>query len=203
MCYLFENSTSTWLDNSVSAGGKSWITPFSDSSKEYISGFVSEISDAGFAGIIAGELIFPPFRRSDLEYVGASVQSPTRYTALAEFSNSIQATLGEAKSYAIEVDALDILRGNDEVLNDPSLLNCNTVYVRYSSSEIGVRVEITDETEISYEGLSENDKLKAVFKNVSEAFADSGKTVIPAVEEQSQADLLVSMGYDGKLIVIY
>ena len=203
ICYLFENSTSTWLDNSRAAGGKPWISAFSESARGYISGFVSEISEAGFAGIIAGELEFPPFRRSDLGYVGATVQSADRYKALAEFSNALQETLGAAKSYAVEVDAQDIIAGSDEVLNDTSLLNCNTVYIRYDSAAVGTRLVRADGTEVSYTGLGESDKATVVFRSVAEELKDSGKTLIPAVSDESLIPVLVGLGYDETMILIY
>lgn len=203
VCYLFENSTSTWLDDSAAKGGKPWISVFSETAREYISGFVTEISSAGFAGIISGELEFPPFRRSDLGYVGAIVQSPTRYTALTEFSNCLEDALGSAKSYAVEVDAKDIIAESAEVLTDPSLLNCNTLYVKYDSAAIGERLSRADGTDVSYAGLSESDKLTVVFKSVSEALADSGKSVIPAVSDESLIPVLVGMGYDETSILIY
>lgn len=203
ICYLFENSTSTWLDNSLAAGGQPWISAFSENSRSYISSLVSEISEAGFAGIIAGELEFPPFRRSDLGYVGAIVQSADRYTALAEFSNVLQDTLGSAKSYAVEVNAEDIVAGRDEVLNDPSLLNCNTIYVRYDSAAVGTRLVRADGTEVSYSGLGESDKATVVFRSVAEELKDSGKTLIPAVSDESLIPVLSELGYDETMILIY
>lgn len=203
ICYLFENSTSTWLDDSAANGGRPWISAFSQSARDYISSLVTEVSQAGFAGIIAGEVKFPPFRSSDLSYVGATVQSSGRYKGLIDFSNAVQTALGNAKSYAIEVNAEDIIAGKAEVLNDPASLNCNTVYVRYDSEAVGLRIERADGTEVSYEGLSEQDKLTVVFKSVSDAMSQSNKKIIPAISDASLIEKLKSLGYDEQMILIY
>ncbi len=203
VCYLFENSTSTWLDNEVSKGGKPWMSAFSEAARDYVSGLVGEITAAGFEGIIAGELEFPPFRNSDLNYVGASVKSAERYKGLVEFSNRLQTAAGENAAYAVEVDAQDIVAGRAEILRNPSLLNAKTVYVRYDSAAVGLRIVKTDETEVSYSGLSEADKLTVVMKSVNEALANSGLTVIPAVNDEALREQLVGMGYDEKLIIVY
>ena len=202
ICYLFENSTSTWLDNSVDLGGKPWMSAFSTAAREYISSLVGEISDAGFAGIIAGEIEFPPFRNSDLNYVGASVKSATRYNGLIEFSNALQDALGSAKMYAVEVDAQDIVAGRAEVLRDLNALHAQTIYVKYDSAAVGLRIVRTDETEISYSGLSEADKLTVVMRSVAEAIGN-GKTIIPAVTDDALIPTLVGLGYDEQSILVY
>ncbi len=203
LCYLFENSTSTWLDNSISNGGKPWISPFSNAAKDYIGGFVGEITDAGFAGIIAGELEFPPFRNSDLNYIGETVKNPLRYEALVGFSNSLSETLGAAKIYAVEIDARDIVAGKAEILNAPDTLNCQKIYIKYDSEAIGLRLERSDGTEVSYAGLSEQDKLRVVFKTVGEALSQSGKEIIPAVSDEALIPYLVELGYDEQEILVY
>lgn len=202
VCYLFDNSTSTWLDDSVSNGGRPWISAFSQSAKTYISSLVTEISGAGFAGIIAGEVEFPPFRSSDLSYIGQSVKNPERYLALAEFSNAVQDALGSAKSYAVEIDAEDIISGKSELLKALSTLNAQTVYVRYDSAAVGLRIEKSDDTAASYEGLSENDKMTVVMRSVREILGD-GKTVQAAVTGEDSLEAAEKLGFDSKGVLIY
>ena len=203
ICYLFENSTSTWLDNAMNMGGKPWMSTFSQPARDYICSIVKEISDAGFEGIISGELEFPPFRNSDLNYVGSSVKSADRYKGLQDFSNAMQGAFGADKAYAVEVDAQDVISGRAEVLKAPDGLKAGTVYVKYDSAAVGLRVVKTDETEISYSGLSEEDKLRVVMRSVSDELAGSGKTIIPAVTDEALIPELVSLGYDEQLIVVY
>ncbi len=198
ICYLFEDGTSKWLDNSAAKGGKPWISPFSDSAKEYISSFIAEISDAGFAGVVAGDIIFPPFRNTDLNYIGSSVKSADRYTALAEFANSMHQTLGSAKSFAIAVSAREIISGNAEVLTDPSLLNSKTVYIVLDFVEIGDKIIRKDGTAVSFAGLSNYHKTKTVFKHINEALKDSDLVILPYVCQNDEQIIkaLCELGYE-------
>ena len=200
VCYLFENSTSSWYDNSVSNGGKPWISAFSESAREYISGIAKEISDAGFEGIIAGEIEFPPFRRSDLSYVGAMVQSADRYTALVDFSNAVQSAVSQ-KEYYPEIDAQDIIAGSAEVLKGADSLNFTAIYIKYDSAAVGERIVKSDETEVSYTGLSPEAKATVVFRSVAQTL--SGKKIIPAITDRSLIPTLVELGYDETEILIY
>ncbi len=207
ICYLFEDGSTKWLDNKLDNGGKPWISPFRDNAKEYISYFVSEISDAGFVGIVAGELEFPPFRNSDLNYIGANVKSKIRYEALCDFSNLLSDTLGSAKSYSIEVDACEILEGNCEVLFDPSLLNNKTVYVKYDAEHIGNRIERPDGSIISFEGLNEVQRMTQMFRLINTQLADSGLRIIPAVDaDLTKEEILLALteiGYKPDGILVY
>lgn len=207
LCYLFEDGSSKWLDNSLANGGKPWISPFSDSAKEYISSFVTEISDAGFAGIIAGEFNFPPFRNKDLGYIGEIVKNPDRYEALIGFSNHLGDTLGSAKLYAVEVNAEDILSGECELLSDTSLLNSKTIYVKYDSSIIGDRIEKADGSVVSFEGLTEDCKIAQVYRLVNTALAESGLKIVASVKSDLPISeifsALESIGYDVDNIIVY
>ncbi len=207
ICYLFEDGTSKWLDNALDKGGKPWISPFREGAKEYISSIVTEISDAGFAGIVAGEFDFPPFRTKDLGYVGEIVKSPTRYTALTDFSNLLQDTLGSAKTYAVEVSAYDILAGECELLTDPALLNSTVIYVKYDSAQIGSRIVKSDDSIISFDGLSEAQKLTQVYRLVNTALASSGKRVIPSLAVEPPREeifsALADVGYKPDDLIIY
>lgn len=207
LCYLFEDGSSKWLDNSLANGGKPWISPFSDSAKEYIASFVTEISDAGFVGIIAGEFEFPPFRNKDLNYVGEIVKDPNRFMALVDFSNHLCDTFGFAKSYMIEVNAEDILSGECEILNDASLLNSKSIYVKYDTLAIGDRIEKPDGSVVSFEGLTEEYKIAQVYRLVNTALADSGIFVCASVKSDLTTEeifsALESIGYDVGSVILY
>lgn len=204
VCYLFADGSSKWLDNSVSKGGKPWISAFSQNARAYISSFVTEISDAGFAGIIASDIEFPPFRSSDLNYIGASVKASDRYIALAEFAGSMNEALGYAKNFAISVDAKDIILGEAEVLTDTSLLTSKTIYVRYNSNEIGDKIVRDDGTAVSFAGLSEYHKIKTVFNLVKTALKDKDVVILPAIESgepESLIQALVELGFEQEDIL--
>lgn len=206
ICYLFADGSSKWLDNSISNGGKPWISPFSDNAKEYIGSLVKEISDAGFVGLTAGDFCFPPFRTKDLSYVGEIVQNPDRYIALCQFSDAISSSADFSEFYAVWVDALDVLEGNCELLADPAIVNADVVYVKYSS-DIGTRIEKADGSVVSLEGLDEQYKLAQVYRLVLAQLSDSGLNILPAVdsalEYSAVVEILESLGFDTANAIVY
>lgn len=207
ICYQFEDGSSKWLDNSLSAGGKPWISPFSDNAKEYISDLVCEISSAGFKGLTASEFEFPPFRTKDLSYIGDIVRTDSRYTALCDFSNAIFAASESGEFYAIEVDALDLLEGNCEVLTDPSLINADFVYLKYSSADIGTRITKPDDSVVSFEGLDEQYKLAQVLRLAVSALDGTDIKIVPAVDSPLEyaaiLEVIDSVGLDASYAVIF
>lgn len=114
--YTFENQSTTWLDNKASSGGKPWTSPFSNKTKEYIGQIVDEAMTSGFKDVIAKNIIFPPFRNSDLNYIGSSVEDENRYTSLVSMMDIIKSkvTSKEGTAY-LYVDATKVIDGTQEV----------------------------------------------------------------------------------------
>lgn len=206
ICYMIDGTAIRWLDNSLEKGGKPWISPFRSAAGEYIGALVNEISEAGFAGLVAGEIVFPPLRNSDLDYIGDIVKSADRHKALASFCEIIFNSLGTAKSFYIEVNAKDIISGSAEILKDPSLLCTKTLYVSFNPSDIGMRIARKDGTEVSFEGLSSAYMLKAVIKLAYESLSGSGIEIIPVISgceiNDEMLSVLDDMGYADKDVVI-
>ena len=204
--YMFENSDSRWLDNTAASGGKPWLSPFSSSAREYMNAICSEISEAGFEGLIAGELEFPPFRSTDLNYIGQSVKDENRYSALVDFSSGMRESFGEGNEFYIEVSARDIIAGSDEILIDPDSLPTETVYVRFDPDELGMRISRENGTEVSFEGLSEVYLLKTVFMLVNDSLEGSGLNIVPMISGVELSDELFSMldeiGYSDSMVII-
>ncbi len=181
VAYMIQGSTSRWLDNALSSGGKPWLSPFEQRSKDYIAGFAKEISEAGFEGIILGELEFPELRRKDLEYIGDSVKSQTRYKALNDFAQYIINAYGAGKQAIIEVDAADVISGKAEILKSGGELCTKNIYIRFNPTELGTRVTRPDGSVVSFEGLSPAYTLKAVMQTVNDRLSGLELTVIPII----------------------
>lgn len=181
VAYMIQGSISRWLDNAIESGGKPWLSPFEQKSRDYIAGFVKEISDAGFDGVILGEVEFPELRKRDLDYIGDRVKSTTRYKALGEFSSYAFASVGEGKQTFVELDAGDIISGKAEILKAPSEIGTKNIYVRFSPTELGTRVTKADGSVISFEGLSAAYTLKAVMQTINEELSGSELTAIPII----------------------
>ena len=56
----------SWLDARPENDGKRWLSPFSDTSVEYIGKITEELSEAGFKHIICTNTMYPYFHKVDL-----------------------------------------------------------------------------------------------------------------------------------------
>lgn len=127
--YQFDdNVTGEWLDHRPEEGGKPWLSPFSDLTKEYLKNLSSEIADAGITKIIYTDLYFPPFREKDLNYIGDLVKSPERYKGLTNLVNEIKSSVDSKKvNVLISVSAKEAINGTVEVLKPNELNNIGIV----------------------------------------------------------------------------
>ncbi len=205
VAYMIQGSTSRWLDNALSSGGKPWLSPFEQKSRDYIAGFVKEISDAGFDSIILGEVEFPDLRKKDLDYIGDRVKSQTRYKVLGEFSSYAIASFGEGKQSFVELDAGDIISGKAEILKAPDQIGTKNIYVRFNPTELGVRVTRSDGSVVSFEGLSSAYILKAVMQTVNDELSGSELTAIPIISgceiDDSMQRIIAELGLGDNVII--
>lgn len=116
-----DNQTS-WWDNSQEKGGKPWLSPFSDYSKQYLASLASEISSAGFTEIICTDFVFPPFRDSDVEILGDYVVAKDRYQALLSVAYAMEDAVNDNTRLSVSFSAADAISGNAEILA-PSEMN--------------------------------------------------------------------------------
>ncbi|MGN0605378.1 MAG: putative glycoside hydrolase [Oscillospiraceae bacterium] len=127
-----DNSTS-WWDNSQEKGGKPWLCPFSEYSKNYLASLAAEISAAGFSEIICTDFVFPEFRDSDVEILGTYVVEHDRYKALLEVAYAMKESAGNAE-LSVSFSAYDAIKGNAEVLAPSEMSGLSvTPYIDLSS----------------------------------------------------------------------
>ncbi len=115
--YLTVDDGSRWLDNKKDAGGKPWISPFSESARQYLSDLITEMADAGFAEIWCSDLIFPRFRETDLNYLGDKVKDPARGDVLFQLLEQLAKNAGGVPLLP-QVDAQGILDGTEEAFQN-------------------------------------------------------------------------------------
>ncbi len=177
--YTFEGTDSAWYDNSVEKGGKPWLSPFSVTAKQYLSEISSEISSAGFDMVICSDVIFPPFRNSDLNYIGQTVKDPNRYKALIDVVNTFFSdTSASGSKLSLKITAKDIIEGTSEVFK-PDELPQISVVVSFNISEYN-KINVNG-NEIILTDMNTYDKVKTILQNVK---AKSGSmTVIPCIEQ--------------------
>jgi hypothetical protein len=63
--YVFMGESMKWMDNRADAGGKFWLNPFLQGTRDYLSFLVGELSEAGFGDIILANVMFPFFTSYD------------------------------------------------------------------------------------------------------------------------------------------
>lgn len=186
--YHFENSTSTWLDNSVENGGKPWLSPFDTDTQSFAAYLANEASGAGFEYVVFDGLVFPPFRNSDLNYIGSSVKAADKYKSLISLADiSAKAAETNGSAAVITVSAGDVLRGTSEVFK-PAELTVKTISAEYLPSELDGTAVINGE-EVALADMTAYDRATAVFTEIKR-LAGEDFTIVPALRQSdfSQAD---------------
>ncbi len=151
--YITIDDGSQWIDNDVEAGGKPWMSPFQAAAVSYVTDIVNEVSVADFDKVICSDFVFPQFRDSDVEYLGPTVVSTDRYWTLIQTANLMYDTiLKNGSTMMLEVNASDVLKGSDDILQD-MLLDVNTVILNINVDEIEYGV-YTSETVYEFDGTA-------------------------------------------------
>lgn len=182
--YITENTDEQWIDNDVSAGGKPWTSPYSELALNYSLEIVTEVAEAGFDKVICSDMIFPEFRTYDLEILGPKLSGSDRYMALTSAANLFyDKIISKGSSMQIEVSASDLLKGNNDIISQPMMLNASSIVVNINIDEISYGV-YTSETVYEFTGTASekvkkmlgliNDELHG-FRNI--AVRISGSTV--------------------------
>lgn len=135
--YTTADDGSRWIDNDIENGGKPWISPFSESAVSYIEAVADEIAASDFSKVICSDMVFPPFRDSDLALLSDEVKSSERYLELTSLVNTLYSKMIKGGSaMMLEVSAVDLLQGNGEVIQ-PMLLDVNTLVLNVCIDELG------------------------------------------------------------------
>lgn len=172
---------STWLDSAASSGGKPWLSPFDDDTKEYVKFLVDEVANAGFDYITISGLRFPDFYTSDLNYIGDTVKSADRYKALIELVDIAEESAANyGTKVFIKADASDIIYDKCEFFRADTLKD-KTVLINYEPSKIIDRV-VYKNNEISLNELNGDVKFKTVFEIINDK-CGNGAVVIPLISE--------------------
>jgi len=172
---------STWLDTAASKGGKPWLSPFDDDTKEMVRFLADEISAAGFDCITVSGLTFPAFRNSDLDLLGDTVKDANRYKALIELANIAQTAANEhnTKLY-IRTNASDIIYGKAEIFK-PSELNGYTLLIDFDPAEFSESI-VYSNNEIVFSELDPSGKFKTAFE-IIKGQCGSEIQIIPIITE--------------------
>lgn len=117
-----------WIDNNLEDGGKPWMNPFAPATSAYLTELLQEAQQAGFSGILCADVTFPPFRESDIAYIGDSVQPQTRWSGLTDLMKTLTSSV-QLPVY-LEISGTDLQTGTPEVLHDLTVWAPETVVVQ-------------------------------------------------------------------------
>lgn len=172
---------STWLDTAASKGGKPWLSPFDDDTKEMVRFLADEVSSAGFDYITVSGLTFPAFRNSDLDLIGDTVKDANRYKALIELANIAQIAANEHDSKLfIRTDAADIIYGKAEIFK-PKELSGYTLLIDFDPAEFTESV-VYNNNEIVFSELDPSSKFKTAFE-IIKGQCGTEVAIIPVITE--------------------
>lgn len=172
---------STWLDTAADKGGKPWLSPFDDDTKELVRYMADEVSAACFDYITVSGLTFPTFRNSDLNLLGDIVKDTNRYKALIELANIVQTAANEHNTKAfIRTNAADIIYGRAEIFK-PSELSGYTLLIDFDPAEFTDSV-VYNNNEIVFSELDPSSKFKTAFE-IIKGQCGTEISVIPVITE--------------------
>ncbi len=172
---------STWLDTAADKGGKPWLSPFDDDTKELVRYMAGEVSAAGFDYITVSGLTFPTFRNSDLNLLGDIVKDTNRYKALIELANIVQTAANEHNTKTfIRTNAADIIYGRAEIFK-PSELSGYTLLIDFDPAEFTDSV-VYNNNEIVFSELDPSSKFKTAFE-IIKGQCGTDISVIPVITE--------------------
>ena len=172
---------STWLDTAADKGGKPWLSPFDDDTKELVRYMADEVAAAGFDYITVSGLTFPTFRNSDLNLLGDTVKDANRYKALIELANIVQTAANEHNTKTfIRTNAADIIYGRAEIFK-PSELSGYTLLIDFDPAEFTDSV-VYNNNEIVFSELDPSSKFKTAFE-IIKGQCGTEISVIPVITE--------------------
>lgn len=205
--YHFDGSTSTWLDNSVANGGKPWLSPFDTDTQSYAAYLSNEVSGAGFEYIVLDGIVFPPFRNSDLNYIGSIVKAADKYKSLISIADiAAKAAEANGSTAVVTVSAEEVLKGTSDVFK-PAELTVKNVSVKYFPSKLDGTAVINGE-EAALSDMTAYDRAIAVFGEIKR-LAGENISIVPALRQTdfSQADFndtitaFMDLGFDSYIIL--
>ena len=164
--YVFEKGGYAWHDEDPAKGGKRWMSPFSEETKEYLKDLTNEITTAGFSEIVLTGLIFPDFKTWDVNWIGTIVKDEAlKNKELTVLAKSFKTwALGKAKVY-LEVSAVNILTGQSKVFI-PTQLGDIPVKVNLDLATIPNEIQVKGKEAIQLAGLNNVEKVKSIFSAV-------------------------------------
>ncbi len=202
--YMTADGKDQWIDDSYEAGGKPWLSPYSELSVNYLSYLCGEAVDAGFDYVVCSDFTFPVFRETDLSLLDERLSRKDRFTAMTSVANSLYTKCleGGVKMF-VEVSASDLLSGKGEVLQ-PMMLSTGTVVLNIDIDHLAAGIS-DGKTIYEFTGTPAEITEKALgfladrFKDFNTVIRISG-TGISTEELLKARDIARDKGYNSYVI---
>ncbi len=171
-----------WLDNYADRGGKPWLSPFLDNTRDYIADITTELAEAGFEYIILKNTIFPSFNSTDYSILAYIGDSQKRLDALW---NVVSASAEAAKAHGAEL----LVEMSAEALFSESKLSTTAELAGDKTKLLSVRLLI------DYSDDSQNPYLsaKSFIGKMSSSFPDQDYSVMIKRDGLSSASVSESV----------
>ena len=104
-----------WLDDSVDAGGKPWLNPYSNTAQKYVLDIVYDAIDAGVDAVLLDGVRFPGESGLNYAYFGVDLTA-TKNEILKQFTDRVYAAaITTETDVIIAFDGMAILSGEEEI----------------------------------------------------------------------------------------
>ncbi len=104
-----------WLDDSVDAGGKPWLNPYSNTAQKYVLDIVYDAIDAGVDAVLLDGVRFPGESGLSYAYFGVDLTT-TKNEILKQFTDRVYAAaITTGTDVILAYDGMEILSGEDEI----------------------------------------------------------------------------------------
>lgn len=162
-----ENS---WLDASLNQGGKTWLNPYQENARKYLSDLSSELAAAGFKTIILNDFYFPSDSSQSMGIAGETV---SRADILKQLYREIADAVSAQGAEAIPEVPANAYFGVDEFRygGSPAQLGLEQIVVDFTSGTIPISAEVLRDVDLNSPA--------AVMEALLGTIMTEGTTVIP------------------------
>ncbi len=175
-CYMYIDGSSMWLDNSLSNGGKPWLSVYSSSAKKYLYSIESDLLEAGFMQIIMKSVQYPDVQDSSTIAFPDDSDDESKQQALADFANNaISRAVKAGASLTVEFDSESVAGEKTNIyFGNPLAITADVISPVIASSSLTGTVTIGETT------------IKKPLENLDDLFAAIAETapeadIIPVV----------------------
>jgi hypothetical protein len=188
--YVFEAGGGRWADDFMDRGGKLWANPFLQGTRDYHLFITDELVNAGFSDIILANMLFPQFRNSDRDILGARFTAPsTRYEGLVGFVKALE---NSGADFYLEMTVADVLENTAtaEILRGGQELGGFELLLVYNRDDFSVEHDTSNNTGAI---------VSAMYGRAANQFGDFGITPLLSREGLTDREIADILGVFGEL----